>query len=450
MEPQPSARDELLAYRPTDPIIKESLQQALTALAAFDAAQSLDQLQVCVLNPAAASARLLASPYFTPAAQALLQEKLIVVNEQFLLEIETAIRSFAQASTLFGAPFLKSDAQMFGLVRRIAADPGRSLSRLRRQAQRDTAEARAERQLCQQLAMVALFFIGHEVGHFLHGHRSGQFATFVDPEEPLETRVEDAVVKLCRHVDEFTPTQFLLPGFEEVSKPEGRVRQVEQQLRAQDRPRFERQERFFSNEAEADQWANQAVAAHLGVLAQADATSADEALFVLASGLFVAALYTWYKDLDLFSRKSGIPQIADLRELDVTMMQGRERYINAAALFGEQHRFTLLRAALALESIMRARTDWFDRPRETRSIWSDHPAEALANDPVLRREHWIAESLQRYFLLCACMDTAIKLATIGCATGWILEADRQRQHDQVLVMQFMGIDHAVARVRKLR
>jgi hypothetical protein len=449
VEAQPSALDELVAYRSTDPIIKESLQQALDALSAFDAAQALDQLQVCVINPAVASAGLMASQYFTPAAQALVQEKLIVVNEQFLLEIETSIRSFAQASTLFGAPFLKNDAQMFGLVRRIAADPGRSLTRLRRQAQRDTADARAERQLIRQLAMVALFFISHEVGHFLHGHRSGQFATFVDPKEPFESRVEDAVVKLCRHIDEFTPTQFLLPGFEEVTKPDGRVRQVEQQLRARDQRRYERQELFFTNEAEADQWANQAVVAHLGALAQTDAAAADEALFVLASGLFVAALYTWYKDLDLFSRKSGIDQIADLRQLDLTMMQGRERYINAAELFGEQHRFTLLRAALALESIMRARTDWFERPRETRSIWSDHPAEALANDPALQREHWIAESLQRYFLLCACMDTAIKLATIGCATGWILEADRQRKSEQLLVMQFMGIDHAVARVRQL-
>jgi len=448
--PGPSPRDELLAYRSSDPIINETLQNAFSAMSTFDAARALDQLQVCVLNPAVASSRLMTSVYFTPACQALVQERLIVVNEQFLLEIETAIRSFAQSETLFGAPFLKSDAQMFGLVRRITADPNRSLTRLRRQAERETADGRAEQQLRQQLAMVALFFISHEVGHFLHGHPTAAFATFVDPRASLESRVEDAVVKLCRHVDEFTPTQFQLPGFEDVGRMQSSVRTVEQRLRAGIEQRVALQERFFSNEAEADRWANQAVIAHLAALGQADPIGADEALYALARGLFVAALYVWYKDLDLFCRKIGIREIVDIRDLDFTMMESRERYIHAAALFGEQHRFTLLRAALALEAIMRVRTDWFDRSPDTRSIWAEHKEEAMAKDPTLRREYWIAESLQRYFLLCACMDTAIKLATIGCATGWILEADRRRGTGQIFVMQFMGIDHAVKRVRQFR
>jgi hypothetical protein len=298
--------------------------------------------------------------------------------------------------------------------------------------------------------MVALFFIGHEVGHFLHGHPTAQFATFVDPRAPLESRVEQAVVKLCRHVDEFTPTQFQLPGFQQVGDRQGSVRQVEQQLRARNEQRVALQERFFANEADADRWANQAVIAHLAALGQADPIGADLELYVLACGVFVAALYVWYKDLDLFCRKIGIREIVDIRDLDLTMMESRERYIHAAALFGEQHRFTLLRAALALEAIIRARTDWFDRSPDRRSIWAGHTEQDRAKDPTLRREYLVAESLQRYFLLCACMDTAIKLATIGCATGWILEADRQRGTGQIFVMQFMGIDHAVNRVRQFR
>ncbi len=118
------------------------------------------------------------------------------------------------------------------------------------------------------------------------------------------------------------------------------------------------------------------------------------------------------------------------------MMEGRERYIHSASLFGERHRFTLLRAALALETIIRARTNWFDRAPDQRSIWDDEP--------------WLAQSLQRYFLLCACMDTAVKLATIGCSTRWMLDADARRGTPQLFVMQFFGIDHAVARVKQMR
>jgi hypothetical protein len=189
--------------------------------------------------------------------------------------------------------------------------------------------------------------------------------------------------------------------------------------------------------------------AHLTRLANEDAVASERGLYELARGLFVAAIYTWYEDLDVFARKLGIGAIADMRELDIPMMQGRERYIHAASLFGERHRFTLLRAALALEAVMRARIAWFDLAPEARSIWCEHPAEAIAGDPALRGAYWLAESLQRYFLLCACMDTAVKLATVGCATGWMLEADRRRGTNQVFIMQFEGIAHAVARVRRM-
>jgi len=35
-------------------------------------------------------------------------------------------------------------------------------------------------------------------------------------------------------------------------------------------------------------------------------------------------------------------------------------------------------------------------------------------------------------------------------TGWMLEADRRRGGPQIFIMQFMGIDDAVARVRRMR
>jgi len=445
-----SIRDELLAYRTADTVVSGAVEQALAAVSSFDLAQSLDELHVCLLNPAVASPELMASPYFTEGCQALLDEKVIVVNEQFLLEIEAAMRSFAQSDSLLGAPFLKNDAQMFGLVRRIDADPARYLARLRRQGQRETADEDAERHLRHELAMVALFFIGHELGHFLHGHPSGQFATFVDPDAPLESRIEDAVVKLCRHVDEFAPTQFGLPGFARTADPTSDVRRVVDGLRARDEHRFERHDAFFANEAEADQWAHRVVVAHLTGLAKEDTAGSERGLYGLARGLFVAAIYTWYKDLDVFARKMGIEAIADTRQLDITMMQGRERYIHSASLFGERHRFTLLRAALALEVVMRARTTWFDLAPEARSIWCAHTAEAVAADPALRGAYWLAESLQRYFLLCVSMDTAVKLATIGCSTGWMLEADGRRGTPQLFIMQFLGIDDAVARVRRMR
>jgi hypothetical protein len=445
-----SIREELLAYETTDPVVASVLEETWRAVTESEAAASLDELHLCLVNPVVASPALKNNKYFTPSCQALRDEKLIVVNERFLLELEAAIRSFAQSETLLGSPYLTSDAQLFGLVRRIQSDSARYLARLRRQTQRSRADPDAEHRLRRELALVTLFFLGHELGHFLGGHPRGQFAAFVDPDTPLEQRIEDAVVKLCRHVDEFTPTQFGLPGFERAADASSDVRRVAEEYRGLDERRFAMQEAFFANEAQADAWADRIVIAHLDAVAQGDPIEAERSLYLLARGVFVAALYTWYRDLDVFGRKLGLGSMSGSGELGSAMVHGREQYIHAASLFGEHHRFTLLRAALALEAMMRARTRWFELPPNGRSIRCAHGAQAIAADQTLRREWWLSESLQRYFLLCICMDTAVKIAHVGCATGWIRNADRKRGAPQLLIMKFESIGEAVDRLRRIQ
>lgn len=441
-------RDELQAYTVTDAVLADVLERAWSAIAQFEAAASLDELHLVILNPKVASPALMTSHYFTTSCQALRAEMLIVVNEQFLLELETAIRSFAQAESLFGIPYLKSDPQLFGLVRRIQMDPGRYLERLRRSTQRAGADPQAEELIRRELAMVTLFFLGHELGHLIGRHESGQFSTFVDPDAPLDDRLEEAVVKLCRHVDEFAPTQFGLPGFEQAAAAGTDVRRVAEAFRAQDETRYQHQEAFFANEADADKWANDVVVDHLAALSKGDSTEARHSLYLLARGLFVAALYTWYRDLDLFGRKLGAGSIDDAQDLTIAMSRSREQYVHAASLFGENHRFTLLRAALALETILRAQTGWFDLPPETRKIHVEVDDRTLAADAAARSEWWLSECLRRYFLLCICMDTAVKIAHVGCASGWIRGADRKRGSGQTLIMVFESIDQAVGRLRR--
>lgn len=450
MNPTPSVREELQAYETSDVVIASVLEETWRAIVESRETATLDELHLCLVNPAVASPALKESKYFTQSCQALRDEKLIVINEQFLLEIEAAIRSFAQSESLLGCPYLKSDAKMFGLVHTIKSNLSRQLRRLRRQTQRSTAEPDAEQHLRHELALVTLFFMGHELGHFFSGHPRGQFAAFVDPDAALEQQIEDAVVKLCRHVDEFAPTQFDLPGFEQAADESSNVRRVAEEYRELDERRFGMQEAFFANEAQADEWANRIIIAHLEAVAKDDLIEAERSLYLLTRGVFVAALYTWYRDLDVFGRKLTGGSISDVSELTLAMAQGREQYIHAAALFGEHHRFTLLRAVLALETIMRAQTIWFDSPQSERSIHCEHDARAIATDLTLRREWWLSESLQRYFLLCISMDTAVKIANVGCATGWILNADNTRGSPQMLLMNFEAIDKAVNHLRRMQ
>ena len=53
----------------------------------------------------------------------------------------------------------------------------------------------------------------------------------------------------------------------------------------------------------------------------------------------------------------GLP---NSRSLSLAMAQSRETYVNAASLFGDVHRFTLLRAERAIEALIKSRSDMFE------------------------------------------------------------------------------------------
>ena len=445
-----TARAELEAYSPTDPVISDVLQRTWSAIVELRAIEPLEKLTLLVMNPAVASADVLASAYFTENCLALRGEMTIVLNERFLLELEGAVRAFAQSESLLGTQYLKSDVQMFGLVRQMQHDPQKFVDRLRRTTARASADPAAEAQIRAELEMVTLFFLGHELGHLLSGHERGAFGAFVDPDEPLESRIDAAVVKLCRHVDEFNEAGFGLPGFQEVANPESGARQIAARYRARYEERYARQEAFFANEEGADEWANRIVIEYLERRSTNDELEGRRSVYLVSRGIFVAALYSWYRDLDAFGNKMEPGTLNDATNLYVTMMKSRAQYIHAASLFGDLHRFTLLRAAKALEAIIRARTDWLDQPAETRSIHSSHAELPPATDPEGRRQWWLSEALRRYVLLCISMDTAVKLANVGCATGWITDMDRKRGTPQLFVMNFEPIGAAVQRLRGLR
>lgn len=440
------AREELSAYIPSDPVIADVLQRAWSVITKSDIVAELEELHLFILNPEKASTDLLSSKYFTKSCQAQRDEMIIIVNEQFLLELEAAIRSFALSESLLGSPYLKSDPQLFGLVRRIQMYLSAYLKRLRRRSERSKVNTDEEERIRQEFMFLTLFFLGHEVGHLLDDYGYGQFSTFIDAAKPLEDQIDEAVVKLCRHVDEFNEYKFDLPGFEHTSKIGSEVRLNVDEYREKDKDRYQRHEAFFANEVDADKWADRLVIEHLNKLAKSDLVESEKSLYLFSRGAFAAALYTWYKDLFIFGQKLSIGNINDAKMLTMKMLDSRENYVYGASLFGEHHRFTLLRATLSLEAVLRARTDWFDQPGDAQSIRCAHDDAKIAKDLTARREWWLSEALKRYYLLCISMDTAVKIANVGAVTGWIKDVDRRRGSPQILLMNFEPINAAVERL----
>jgi hypothetical protein len=59
------------------------------------------------------------------------------------------------------------------------------------------------------------------------------------------------------------------------------------------------------------------------------------------------------------------------------------------------------------------------------------------------------DCLQREFLLRIHIDTANKIANVGCATGWLKEKDKERGTQQLFFMMFESIDQSVKKLQEL-
>ena len=325
-------------HESTDPEIVALGERCRTLLAGSDGVPDLTLLIVDYER----GAELRGTPLHTASCKVLLDPPTVLISERFLLELEAAVRAFGLADTLLGCQYLRSDEELFALVHRLRDDLPGVLARLRRRADPDAVEA---------VTLATFFFVAHEVGHLLDDADERSYATFIKPGAALETEVANAAMKLCRHVDEFASYGFDLPGGDDTADPDSEIRRRERELTSTEElaPARARHARFFADEVSADDAGARILIEHLARVAAADPAAGMRAASLAVDGLFTAGIYSWYRDLLTFGEQLGMARPPDARTLALTMLEGRETYINAASLFGDEHRFTLLRATLAAE-----------------------------------------------------------------------------------------------------
>lgn len=428
------ARAELLATTPSDAVHSAALEQAWQLIVDAPATQALD-MQLAFIDPATCSPQLTESRYFTRNMLALRDEALIILNLGFLTTVELQLRAMSQSVTFRQTQYLASDEELLALVRRVRDTPDRWLKRWRRMASAEQSAA-----LIEELALVLVFFLGHEVGHLLGRHPEGAFAAFMDPNAVGLATHGAAALKLARHVEEFEAHHFGLPGFGKAADGESEVRKVLETFRAEHPDRHAQLEAYFAREEEADDWSHVILRDHLASL---DPDAADRQRYLLGRGIFAVSLCSWYADFDVFATLiSGTP-LQSTALLYIEMMKSRQTYVAASALFGDVHRFTLLRGALAFESIFR---DVWALPPEQRTMRHPGPADPTglvgAELSAWRRR----ESIQRYTVLCIAMDTAVKFAYVGVSTPWMLQADQQRGTPQLFAMHFETMTQVMERL----
>ncbi len=371
---------------------------------------------------------------------------MVIGNASFFEEIEAVIRSFLLSDSCFA-----SDEALFALARGIPRKRRDDLEQLRKRPAAGCTPESMDAQIIQQLRLLMILFFGHELGHIKDEVSDRSFMNMLGPAASLEDRVEEAVLRLCRHAEEFDRLGFNLPGFEAVIDVNSEIRASERRFREDPNlaTSYENCKQWYKAEISADEFAYGLLVDYLTSLEAKSKMQALEAQHLFIGAIFFTSIYYWYKDLDQFAMKACGRPIHNSQQLMVCVMQEREQYVKVASLFGRSHRFLLLRGHLAIEHVLEKRTNYFKLDPSQRTIWvSEKELDALEGEEKARR-FWYSSDLQKYCLLAILMDTPVKFAHVGAAMGWINEIDKKRGTPQLLMMNFEPINVAMRRLLRI-
>jgi hypothetical protein len=442
----PKGEHSLAKYQTDDTVLKRAANEVRALVSGLECCRLTGEVDLLVVDYPVQWEKQIDKKYYTENCKALVHgvtRPLVVCNAKLFYEIEAVIRSVLISPSCFA-----KDESLFALVRSIQPEPYSYLQGKRRQTAAEIPMSVLNDQVEKQMKLILLFFVGHEIGHIKDGLSGRSFISQLSPDAPLEHRVEEAVVRMGRHVEEFNQLGFKLPGFPSTIDVGSEIRSPEMQFRKNLQEVYRNNLQWYQDEVSADSFANSVILEHLASLDKTDKIIALEEQHLLISTLFFSAVYHWYKDLEWFASHLDDGPLTNSRELVVSMMKDRQQYIKAASMFGDTHRFSLLRSLLAIEKILEKRTDFFTSTGR-KTIWcTEEELQALDKKQRMLKV-WHHSNLQKYSLLCVLMDTPVKLANVGAITGWLKEVDKKRGTPQLFIMNFETMEEATQRMFEL-
>lgn len=365
----------------------------------------------------------------------------IICNANLFYEIEAVIRSF-----LINQSGLPNESYLFSLAQKIQEDPHAYLSDFRKSHGSFKDTTSLDNQVIEQMKLVMLFLLAHELGHVKDALEGREFINILDHSAPLEQQVTASVVRMCRHVEDFDKLGYGLPFMKEAADLNSDIRKVEQKFREPMLIAYENHNQWYKDEVSADKFATSVMTEQINDMKKKQALESEH---YLISNLFFMSIYYLYKDLYNFSTKACGGPVSNSSALSICMAKRREQYVKAASVFGDVHMFFLLRSILAIEEIMEQRGGYFRDEGGINSIWVSQEEFQKMDAGKQTVTFWHYANLQKYVLLSILTDTPVKFAYIGCSTGWLKEIDQKRGRGQMLLMNFETIEQAYQRLLRI-
>jgi len=362
----------------------------------------------------------------------------IVCSGAFMREMEASIRRFEEANDL-----IASETKILDFARSLEANPAGVLTQLRRQTNDDSS---AENHITAHLKVALMFFAGHELGHLMQTADGRSYNRGPIGRDQPDRRIRASVVNLCKQADAMAAEGFRLHGFDSGDGPfwSKRVKQIESAYREELGELQAERSALWDLEVDADRVGNDMSLKFLDMAEQNSNASLLEEQHLLIETLFVTGIMSWYRDLAAFM-DSSCGAMSNSVMLNLCFASRREGYAAAGRLFGEVHRHILLRSLQSIRAVIEKRRHLFEK-----SFILGQPITSVEDvrraDPVAaQREIWRLGDLQRYQMVSALMDTPLKLANAGCASGWYAEL-KAKSGPKMIMFDFYRIEDEVARM----
>lgn len=445
----------VLAHQSTDAYFTESKQRVLEYLEGMNRKYSLPKFELVIAwIPQALKGDM--GVFYTAACSSILPKNLkpiILCNENYLYEIEAATRGNEMASVYNTEPIFLRDASIYSFIRNAMPDPRMLVLQMRADAisQGEPGASTYEEHIMLHLTQALLFFAGHELGHLQEHHQQASLLSIFEDSDALQENIETAVVRMCRHGEEFWNEGNGLGGYDWVKDRNSNIRKIEQKYRSLS-VRFANADDWYIKEKEADQFSIKILLSYLEKIYEQNSYEGIKTQYYLIETLHSIGIYSMYRDLTTLADRICSFSISHSSQLSLCMAMNREQYIKASSIFSDVHRPILLRSLTVIGDLLEAREEFSGLSPEDRTkvVTEDEYKKLLAskNYRKLELRMWYTQSWQRLVLQDILLDTNVKLTMHACASGWISEIDKKRGKPQGFFMNFESMEDAIRRLLK--
>lgn len=362
------------------------------------------------------------------------KKNFILCNVEFLREAEIVIRGFEDGTVIY------RDVKMFDFIKTVLSKrkENKYITYLRHE---DTIEKKSHIEM--HLTLFMYFVISHELGHIVNGDQENNYQMLPLKKAPkgLEKTEIFKTINICRHAKDINQEGIQFDAiFSDPTQNEKLLNEYTNKFPVEQKII----EEYFINETKADEFAEKVMVSYYDKQFKIDYYQGVEKLHIFLQSMFAYGLYQWFLDLYKFSINQCYIEPDNIKNIYFCLISQQKKYLDSAQIFGETHRFILLRVISLFKVLLNEKTDVLKSPQKYLFSINDLMKLSKKEQSFMI---WMSGNLQKYMILSAVTDAAVKLSAVGCGYAWRKSVGGGTR---ILMVDLYSLEDEMARLFKLR